>query len=95
MICLEQPLVSQLRVFEDGKAYGDKYNYSITCLHISNTEVELRGADKLIKVSEWRSIYQWAQRNNIRIIRFERIREDKTVDVREIRIKGKHYADRT
>lgn len=51
-----QPLVSVLRVFPDGGKYGDPYDFCTTVRHLDQATVEIIGAMRAPKPSEWRAI---------------------------------------
>ena len=51
-----QPLVSVLRVFPDDGKYGDPYGFCATVRHLDPKTVEIIGAMRAPKPSEWRAI---------------------------------------
>lgn len=53
-----EPLAGVIRVFEDGKSYGDEYVWCATCRFLDVDRVEILGVTKPMKPSVWRSIVE-------------------------------------
>jgi hypothetical protein len=51
-----EPLAGVIRVFDQGKAYGDPYRFIITVKWLDPETVELIGATQAPTPSEWRAI---------------------------------------
>jgi len=51
-------LTSIIRVFEEGDSYGDPYEFSVTVRWITPKRVEILGAVRAPKPSEWRAIQE-------------------------------------
>jgi len=51
-----EPISSILRIFEDGKGYGDPYEFSATVRWVTPKKVEILGVLRAPKLSEWKAI---------------------------------------
>jgi hypothetical protein len=51
-------LTSIVRVFKEGESYGDPYEFSVTVRWITPKRVEILGAVRAPKPSEWRAIQE-------------------------------------
>ena len=73
-----EPLSGVIRLFEDGKQYGDKFTWSGTVRFIDAKTVEVLGCLKAPKPSEWRLIVKLLGEMGIEEIIFYRMLEDET-----------------
>lgn len=67
-----EPLVSVLRVFEDGQAYGDPYSWCCTVQWLDRHTVQLCGVLKAPTPTQWRAIDTALARLGVTHVRFER-----------------------
>ena len=75
-----EPISGVIRLFEDGKGYGDKYTWAGTVRFIDAKTVEVLGCTSAPKPSEWRAIVQCVKDVGVKEIIFYRIRSDGTTD---------------
>ena len=69
-----QPLVGVLRVFPDGGKYGDPYSFCATVHHLDQETVEIIGAMRAPKPSEWRAIRECLRKTRVKMAIFTRIK---------------------
>jgi len=70
-----EPLSGVIRLFEDGKQYGDKFTWAGTVRFIDAKTVEVLGCLKAPKPSEWRLIVKLLGEMGVKEIVFHRWRD--------------------
>ena len=63
-----RPLISELRIYEDGKADPDSYEIGCLVYHMNKEEIEIRLLDKPIKKDSWIAVVVECQRLAIKRI---------------------------
>ena len=77
-----EPIGGVIRVFADGKTYGDKYEYSAAFRTLSNTRVEVIGIMTAPTPSQWRAMSKCFVKAGYTEHVVTRIRADGTVEKR-------------
>ena len=67
-----------IRIFEDGKNYGDEYGWAVTVRYLDKETVEFLGITKAPTISQWRAIEDCCREEGIKTIVFYRILNDGT-----------------
>lgn len=76
-----------IRVFPEGKKFGDPYEYAITIRTLTHDKVEFLGAIEAPTPSQWRAIYKCLKENGIKSFIITRKRDDGTTEVKELSVK--------
>jgi len=79
-----EPISGVLRIFEDGKEYGDEYVWCVTVKFLTRTKVELCGIIKAPTPSMWKAIRTTLWNMNIDTVVMERKLSDGTIVKKEI-----------
>jgi len=72
-----EPLAGLIRIFEEGKTYGDEYIWCATCRFIDIDKVEIMGVIEPLTPSIWRAIRAKFGEMNVSKIVFARKRDGK------------------
>jgi hypothetical protein len=51
-----EPITFVIRVFDEGKDFGDPYAFSATLIRIDKNTVKFMGVDKQITIEMWRAL---------------------------------------
>lgn len=84
-----------LRVGGDGWEFGEPYEIAMVCVNRGDGVCELQGIDRQVSPSQWRAIRECLQEAGFHTVRYERHRDDGTVDWRTIDIAVKEWKVRT
>jgi hypothetical protein len=76
-----------IRVFPEGKSFGDPYEYAITIRTLSHDKVEVLGTLTSPTPSQWRAIQECLKSNGFKAFVITRKRDDGSTEVREHIIK--------
>ena len=83
-----EPLSGVIRIFEDGKGYGDKFTWAGTVRFLDTRTVEVLGCLKAPRPSEWRLIVKLLGEMGVEEIVFYRMLEDETREKHIVKTKG-------
>lgn len=72
-----------IRVFAEGKQYGDEYEYAITFRTLAHDKAEMIGVIQPPTISQWKAIQKCLKENGIKTFVLTRKRSDGTIEVRE------------
>jgi hypothetical protein len=72
-----------IRVFPEGKKYGDPYEYSAAFRTLAHDKVEVIGILNSPSPSQWRAIKKCLRENGFKTFVITRKREDGSTEVRE------------
>ena len=75
-----RPLISELRIFADGKTHGEGYEIGCMIRFINPTEIEIKLLDKRITKDAWIAVIEECKRHNIKRIMAIRYRFGKPVE---------------
>jgi hypothetical protein len=73
-----RPLISELRIFEDGKSHGERYEIGCNIRYISETEIEIRLLDKKVSKDAWIAIAEECRAKGIKRVMILRYRFGKS-----------------
>ena len=62
-----EPVVGILRLYEDGKTFGDEYVWSATLKWVDSETVEICGVDKTVTVEIWKTVRDFFSSNLVQV----------------------------
>ena len=72
-----EPLSGVIRVFDNGRVYGDPYTWSATCRFIDRRTVEIMGAIKGPTKTEWRAVLSCFAEMGVVAVTYKRYRDER------------------
>jgi len=71
-----EPLMGVIRVFDNGKEYGDTYSWVATCRFIDKATVEVLGVMDAPKKEWWRAVLKTLGHEGVKTVCYKRYKND-------------------